>query len=201
MRKWARDSQRWRRDAALAAVLLILLAAFMTAMALSPSFFRWAFDRHHNVLSWYVRPLFLIPFSLFAYRRSLAGMAATLLLLATSMFWFPAPDATDPAVAEFLEVEKQYLTGRWSLGKRLLTLLVPTTLGALAAALWQRNVRLGLTVLVLIAVLKMTWSIAAAGTAGLSIFVPALVGLVTCVTLVRWSLRGASTTPPKPPSR
>jgi uncharacterized membrane protein YccC len=49
----------------------------------------WAWAPHHNPLSWYVRPLFLIPFAIFAYRRSWLGMAITLLALATSMFWFP----------------------------------------------------------------------------------------------------------------
>ena len=41
----------------------------------------WAWDRHHNSLSWYIRPLFLIPFY-FAYQRSLRAIMA----------WFPAPD-------------------------------------------------------------------------------------------------------------
>jgi hypothetical protein len=50
----------------------------------------WAWARHHNVLSWYVRPLFFLPFCWFAYRRSATGMALTLVALATSMAWFPA---------------------------------------------------------------------------------------------------------------
>ena len=29
----------------------------------------WAWDRHGDVLSWYVRPLFLIPLAWFVYRR------------------------------------------------------------------------------------------------------------------------------------
>jgi hypothetical protein len=55
----------------------------------------WAWARHHNVLSWYIRPLFFLPFCFFAYRRSWAGIVATLVALATSMAWFPAP--TKPA--------------------------------------------------------------------------------------------------------
>ena len=34
----------------------------------------WAWARHHNILSWYIRPRFLLPFCLFAYRRSLLGI-------------------------------------------------------------------------------------------------------------------------------
>jgi hypothetical protein len=37
----------------------------------------WAWNRHHNVLSWYIRPLFLLPFCWFAHRRSPLGLAAT----------------------------------------------------------------------------------------------------------------------------
>ena len=33
----------------------------------------WAWERHHNVLSWSVRPLLLLPFCWFAYRRNLLG--------------------------------------------------------------------------------------------------------------------------------
>lgn len=33
-------------------------------------FLGWVWARHHNELSWYVRPLFIVPFCWFAYRRS-----------------------------------------------------------------------------------------------------------------------------------
>ncbi len=58
----------------------------------------WAWERHHNVLSWYIRPLFLLPFCFFAYRRSVLGIVLTLVALATSMAWFPAPGAPSSAV-------------------------------------------------------------------------------------------------------
>ena len=57
----------------------------------------WAWARHHNILSWYIRPLFLLPFCFFAYRRSLLGITLTLVALATSMAWFPAPATPSPA--------------------------------------------------------------------------------------------------------
>jgi hypothetical protein len=69
----------------------------------------WAWDRHHNLLSWYIRPLFLLPFCWFAYRRNLWGIGATLVALATSMAWFPAPEHPDPAVIAMLESEREYL--------------------------------------------------------------------------------------------
>jgi hypothetical protein len=31
-----------------------------------PELASWAWARHHNILSWYVRPLFFLPFCFFA---------------------------------------------------------------------------------------------------------------------------------------
>jgi hypothetical protein len=71
----------------------------------------WAWARHHNVLSWYVRPLFLLPLAWSAHRRSPVGIATTLVAPATSTFWFPAPSRADPRVAEFLRFEREWLSG------------------------------------------------------------------------------------------
>ena len=61
----------------------------------------WAWARHHNVLSWYVRPLFFLPFCFFAYRRSVLGIVVTLVALVTSMAWFPAPALVHAAIDVF----------------------------------------------------------------------------------------------------
>ena len=66
-------------------------------MELHTDFLSWVWARHHNELSWYVRPLFLLPFCFFAYKRSLWGIVVTLLVFPTSLFWFPAPDNPSPA--------------------------------------------------------------------------------------------------------
>ncbi|MEQ1669843.1 MAG: hypothetical protein ABL893_03200, partial [Hyphomicrobium sp.] len=63
-------------------------------------FAEWTWARHHNPWSWYIRPLFLVPYCYFAWRRNLPGMLATILALATSMFWFPAPINPDPRAVE-----------------------------------------------------------------------------------------------------
>lgn len=179
------------RDGATAIAFGVLTVAFVVAMATVPAFFDWTFARHHNVVSWYVRPLFLIPLCLFAYRRSLAGISITVFLLATSMFWFPAPASPDPSVAEFLQIEMDYITSPWGPAKVVGTALVPLTLGALAVALWRRNLYVGLIVLVLIAVLKMTWSVLAAGDSGFGVFAPAIIGLLLCTVLVWYGFRRA----------
>jgi len=74
-------------------VLVLFAAAAVSATGYTNEFVAWAWARHHNVLSWYVRPLFLLPFCYFAYRRSLWGIVLTVVALATSMFWFP-PQST-----------------------------------------------------------------------------------------------------------
>lgn len=178
-----------RRDTTWALVFGFLSLAFVAGMALSPAFFQWAFERHHNVLSWYVRPLFLIPFCFFAYRRSWAGILGTLFALLTSMCWFPAPVAVSESVREFLAMEIEWLTGTWTAPKILMSLLVPASLFALGLAFWKRNLWFGLTVVVLIAVAKLTWSVAFGGEAGWSILAPAAVGLVVCVGLISMGFR------------
>ncbi|MGZ5395845.1 MAG: hypothetical protein ACXWZ2_03920 [Mycobacterium sp.] len=138
----------------------------------------WVWQRHHNELSWYVRPLFLLPLAWFAYRRSGWGIALTLVALATSMFWFPAPEAIDPRVAEFLAFEQEWLTGGWTLGKVLLTLVVPVALGAYCLAFWRRSLVWGLVVLNLMAIGKLGWGIVAGAGSGWAMVAPALVGLL-----------------------
>src|SRR3712207_9488974 len=105
----------------------------------------WAFDRHANPLSWYIRPLFLIPLAWFAHRRSGWGIAGTLVALATSMFWFPAPAQPDPQVLEFLQDEVDWIVSPWTPVKWALALATPLCLGLLAAAFWRRSWVFGLS--------------------------------------------------------
>jgi uncharacterized membrane protein YhaH (DUF805 family) len=66
----------------------------------------------------------------------------------------------------------------------LLTTTVPISLSLLAMAFWKRNLWFGVTVVVLMAVGKLIWSVYNAGEAGMSILVPALIGLVICSLLI-----------------
>jgi hypothetical protein len=152
----------------------------------------WAWARHANVLSWYIRPLFLLPFVLFAYRRSWPGLAATLLALASSMFWFPAPTAPDPRVLRFLAAERGYLIAGWTAGKVALSALVPLTMTALAVAFWRRSFGWGLAVMTFIAVAKIVWSVAY-DRGGVAVVAPAVVGLAitngAVLLAARWTRR------------
>ncbi len=152
----------------------------------------WAWARHHNVLSWYVRPLLLLPFCWAAYRRSPAGMALSLLALATSMSWFPAPARPSPGVVAMLEAERAYLAGPWTAWKVALALLVPAALAALGAAFWRRSLGWGLAVIAAMMLVKVAWSYAVAPAEGAAaLLAPALAGLAACAAVVLWAVRGA----------
>lgn len=160
---------------ALATILFIVL--FFS----NDVFFNWAFERHHNILSWYIRPLFIIPMVIFAFKRSLAGIFASIFALFTSMFWFPVPAASSPQVLSFLAFEMDYLKGIWSGPKILISLAVPLFFIMLIMAAWKRSWKWLLGIIVGAALLKFIWSIAFGGQAGMSILKPALVGLILCI--------------------
>lgn len=152
-------------------------------------FLSWAWERHHNVLSWYIRPLFLLLFCYFAYKRSIAGLLLTLVALATSMFWFPAPERVDPRVEEFLAFEREWLTGDWTLAKVLTSALVPVSLGALALAFWRRSLRWGLAIVNAMAAGKVFWSVVSGDGTGWVVALPALMGLVVCNAAILYAAR------------
>jgi len=180
-----------RGDAVLAAGVLAtpLLAVAVLAFAGSlDGFLAWAWERHHNVLSWYVRPLFILPLAYFSYRRSLTGIALTLAAVATSMFWFPAPERVDPRVREFLSFEREWLTGAWTAEKTVSALAVPLILGVLCLAFWKRSLLWGLVVINAIAVTKVAWGVVDGGGSGWAMIGPALAGLVVCDAAVLYAI-------------
>jgi hypothetical protein len=153
------------------------------------AFFEWAWARHHNVLSWYVRPLFLVPYCAFAYRRSGWGIAVTVLALLTSMFWFPAPTEPSPAVVDALRAEREYLFGPWTWWKVTLALLVPLTFAALAVAFWRRSLRWGLAVLNGMVLIKVVWTFVFFSADSVwAHLTPALAGLAVCDAAIFWWL-------------
>jgi hypothetical protein len=161
----------------------------------------WAWARHHNILSWYIRPLFLLPFCFFAWRRSWVGITGTLVALATSMAWFPAPAAPDPAVVEMLRVEQEYLLGEWTLWKIAIALLVPLVFIGIAAALWRRSLASALVVINAGVLFKIAWTFFFdGGDAGALAHLPAaLLGLAVVdgvlIAAAQWvRRRGAGTT-------
>ena len=101
-----------------AGATIIFVVSFLT----NDVFFNWAFERHHNILSWYIRPLFIIPMVIFAFKKSLTGIFASIFALFTSMFWFSVPAEKSPQVLEFLSFEMDYLKGAWTAPKIIMSL-------------------------------------------------------------------------------
>ena len=181
--------------------LVILAVVGMAATGTLDGFRAWAWERHHNVLSWYIRPLFFLPFCYFAYKRSLFGMVLTLVALATSMSWFPAPETTSPAVVEMLAAEEAYFAANWTLWKVLLALIVPISFAALGLAFWKRSLVWGLAVINGAILIKTGWTFVVSTEAGAMSHLPAAVlGLAVLnavILYVRHRMRKGSS--PKPP--
>jgi hypothetical protein len=157
----------------------------------------WAWARHHNEWSWWIRPFFLLPWCWFAWRRSLAGLAVTLVALLTSMAWFPVPDVPSPMAFAVLAAERDYLLGPWGPAKVAVALLVPGTLAALALAFWRRSFSWGVAVVNAMVLMKVAWTFVIFSTEGaLHHLVPAAFGLVACNAVLAaawwaWRRRGA----------
>ncbi len=170
--------------------LTLLAAAVVAATGSMDEFIAWAWARHHNVLSWYIRPLFLLPFCYFAYKRSLWGIVLTVVALATSMFWFSAPEHSSPAVNEMLASEREYLAANWTLWKVLIALLVPLGFAALALAFWRRSLAWGLVIINAMVLFKIGWTFLFSTEAGAMSHLPAaLLGLVLCDALILFVMR------------
>lgn len=161
-----------------------LTVLFLTLFFTSDSFFNWAFERHHNLLSWYIRPIWILPIAFFAFKRSWTGVMASIFCLFTSMFWFPAPETVNPKVIEFLNFEMEYLKGSWDFSKIFVQLAVPLFFAGLIYTAWHRSLKALIGVIVAAAVLKVLWGAIFAGDAGLSMLKPAVSGLVICIAAV-----------------
>ena len=184
------ENQMMKRfDKIVAILFAVLSVAFIILMGTDHEFFEWTFSRHQNILSWYIRPIFMIPICYFAFKRNATGISATVFLMLTSMFWFPRPDAIDPKVADFLAMEREYLTENWTLSKILITSIVPISMGLFIWGLWKRNIKFGIGVLIGIAVGKIIWSIVEGGASGAKVIIPAVVGLGICLAAIVWWYR------------
>ena len=186
-----------RKDVVLSVGMLATVLLAWVALAATGSvdgFLSWVWARHHNELSWYVRPLFLLPFCFCAYRRSLTGIVATLLVFPTSLFWFPAPENPSARVEGYLAWERQFLLEGSVVARVALVLLVVAFFAALAAAFWKRSWLWGLAVLNAGTLLKVIWSVAFGGAVGWASLVPSLFTLaVTDAAILlaaRWLKRG-----------
>ena len=159
---------------------IAVIAVFFT----NKDFFEWAFARHQNTLSWYIRPLFIIPIVIGAYRKSYAVIFISIFSLFTSMFWFPQPAAPDRRVIGFLNFEKGYLTSGWTVDKIFVVIAIILFFLFIIYSTWQRKWKLLLWAVTAGAALKVIHSVIFGGEDGLSIIKPALAGLIVCIAAI-----------------
>jgi hypothetical protein len=181
--------KKQNKDYVISISFALLTVLFIVSSMTNQTFFDWVFDRHHNQWSWYIRPLFLIPFCFFAYKHSWPGMAITIFCLFTSMFWFSRPEVVSENVIEFLQFEKEYLYGEWNTKKIMMALTIPISFLALGISFWKRSLLIGLGVVILMATGKIVWSIQNAGESGKSILIPAVIGLLMCCALIYYGFK------------
>jgi hypothetical protein len=103
-------------------------------------------------------------------------MLWTLVAVASSMFWFPAPATPDARAIQFLEVEKQWILGPLTPAQLVLTLLIPVWFIALATALRRRLWAAAATVIVAGTALKVVWSFYVGGASAWIIVPPVALG-------------------------
>ena len=142
-------------------------------------FLNWAWARHENKLSWYIRPLFSLQFCYFVSKKNVWGMALTVVAVTSSMFWFPAPATPDSRAAAFLALKRRYVGRPWTLGKIVMTALVPNCpsrwRGPLDDALVGAATVIGAGTL-----LKVSWSFRLAGDTAWVIIPPVALGTAVC---------------------
>ena len=100
----------------------------------------------------------------------------TIVAVLSSMFWFPAPAAGDERAAEFLAMERRYVTGGWTLAKTAMTALVPAWFFLLAWAFWRRSWPAGFLVINIGMLLKVVWSFYFGGATAWSIIPAVTIG-------------------------
>jgi len=160
-------------------VLACSAALFMSAYLSGEDMGAWVWERHQNLFSWYSRPLFIIPAGYYAYRRKAWHALGFMLLLVTSLFWFPAPVTTDPAIQNYLQWEADlFLNNENRLPLFALILAILVFLLLLFYAFWQRNPWYGLLIINVGTILKIIVSLAFGKEAGSAAITPSLSSLL-----------------------
>lgn len=147
-------------------------------------FLDWAWARHHNPLSWYIRPLLILPFCYFAHTKSVRGMVLTLVAVTSSMFWFPAPATPDPRAVALLDIERQYVGGPLTLERIILTAVIPIWFVALAWGVRRRSWLGVATVTGSGTLLKIAWLFREAGSNAWLIIPPVALGTAVCACVL-----------------
>lgn len=160
-------------------ILLYSLVILLQTIASGTDVGTWIWNRHQHQFSWYSRPLFLIPACYYAYRQKIWHVIGFMLLLATSLFWFPAPAQVPESISNYLEWEKQlFFTNESLIPLILLIVAVILFLFGLFYSFWKRNPWYGLLLINLGTIIKIIVSVGLGKEMGMAAIVPSLSSLV-----------------------
>jgi|GEM_PF-213104 len=164
-------------------ILIYALGLLMFAYADGKDIGAWIWERHQNQFSWYSRPLFVIPACYYAYRRKIWHVLGINALLATSLFWFAAPETVSDAVSGYLEWEKQlFFVNESRTPLFVLCAAVLVFLVTLYYTFWHRNPWFGLLLINIGTILKIIVSVGIGKDLGMAAIVPSVSSLV-CINL------------------
>lgn len=154
-----------------------------------PEVMDWAWARHHNEWSWYIRPLILIAFCYAAWSRSLVFVLLFALMFPVSAVLFPAPDQPKDFVLRFLAAERNLLEAMSAVELIGFVVAVGVFLSLLAACLWKRSFWLGVLVANAGGALKLAFSLYFWGETGQAALLPTFTTALVfnLAALVFWS--------------
>ena len=143
-------------------------------MELLSDFADWAWARHHNALSWYIRPLIIIAFAMAAWNKKLLLTIGLGLFFPISAIVFPAPEHPKPFITNFLAEERAWIEALSLWNGIAFVCLVVAFLWLLAASLWKRSFWLGILVANLGGAAKLVFSLFSWGEPGMTVIIPTL---------------------------
>ena len=154
----------------------------------------WAWARHHNEWSWYIRPVFVLAFCAASWFRKPFLIVSLAVFFPLSAVIFPAPEHPKPHVVEFLLAERQLLEALTAVQFATFVLAVSLFLTLLAAAFWKRNLWLGVLVANLGGAAKLLFGYWAWGETGSAAILPTLVTafVFNAICYMTWRLRRQS---------
>lgn len=154
-------------------------------MDLITDFLSWAWPRHLNPISWYIRPLFFLPIAYFSWTRRPWWLTATIVAMLSSFLWFPAPAPghVDPKIAGVLEMERTlFAHPTWITWVTLP--LIPALIAGLCAAFWRRSIGWGLAVIDGGLAFKIAWTFANSGADGMATVLPLGIGALAMTAVI-----------------
>ena len=150
----------------------------------------WAWARHHNEWSWFIRPFIVLAFCTAAWFRRRNLVVAIGFFFPISAVVFPAPAVPKPYVIAFLNSERQLLEGLSLFSWFIFVSAVVLFLWLLAAAFWKRSFWLGILLANAATAIKLMFSLFVWPDTGQAAIFPSLLTMVivNALAFLMWQL-------------